>query len=219
MSHLIATVSKIESCDSLNIVNFECKGQTLSMMSLDLVSAIKVGTKVKLLTQASHIAVAKEFSGDISYSNKFSCTLESMENGQLLSSLKLNFFGTIIESIITLNSSKRMNLKVGDKVKLIFEDGNEMVEVVSSSKGSFTVNSDKSGDVFVYGREVNDFHVVDYEAISMLNVSATQELFKLIQQLQKDNTALNSKLKEFTSMKSDIELLKEAVGIDAQTNN
>jgi len=116
MSHLIATVSKIESCDSLNIVNFECKGQTLSMMSLDLVSAIKVGTKVRLVTKPSHIAVAKEFSGDISYSNQLSCTIESMENGQLLSSLKLNFFGTIIESIITLNSSKRMDLKVGDKV-------------------------------------------------------------------------------------------------------
>ena len=32
--------------------------------------------------------------------------------------------------------------------------------------------------VFVYGKEVNDFRVVDYDAISMLNVSATQELAK-----------------------------------------
>ncbi len=116
MSNLIARVSKIQSCDSLHIVSFECNTQTLSMMSLDISDNIKVGTKVKLTAKPSHIAVAKEFHGDISYSNQLSTTIESIDNGQLLSSIKLSFFDTILESIITLNSSKRMNLKVGDKV-------------------------------------------------------------------------------------------------------
>ena len=35
-----------------------------------------------------------------------------------------------------------------------------------------------SSRVFVYGREVKDFRVVDYEAIAMLNVSATQALHR-----------------------------------------
>ena len=39
--------------------------------------------------------------------------------------------------------------------------------------------------MFVYGKEVVDFHVVDYTAVSMLNVSATQELYKLILKQQK----------------------------------
>ena len=34
--------------------------------------------------------------------------------------------------------------------------------------------------MFVYGREVNDFRSVDYDAIAMLNVSATQELHRLV---------------------------------------
>ncbi|MCB0315959.1 MAG: hypothetical protein KDH84_22350, partial [Calditrichaeota bacterium] len=58
--------------------------------------------------------------------------------------------------------------------------------------------------VFVYGREVNDFHTVDYEAISMLNVSATQELYRLIQQQQREIDALKSQnnalKKEVTSL-------------------
>lgn len=116
MSNLIAIVSKIENCDSLHIVNFECKGQTLTMMSLNISDEIQVGTKVKLSVKPSHIAVAKEFSGDISYSNQLSTTIESIENGQLLSSINMSFFDTTLESIITLNSSKRMNLKVGDRV-------------------------------------------------------------------------------------------------------
>ncbi|MCF8277900.1 MAG: tail fiber domain-containing protein [Flavobacteriales bacterium] len=121
---------------------------------------------------------------------------------------------TINNGMINLST----DMKVGDKVKLIFEEGNEMVEVVSTSEGSFTVNSERSGDVFVYGREVNDFHVVDYEAIAMLNVSATQELFKLIQQLQKENTEIKTELKGYASLQSDIERLKEALGIDAQSS-
>ena len=38
-----------------------------------------------------------------------------------------------------------------------------------------------------YGKEVEDFRVVDYEAISMLNVSATQELYKRLELLEKEN--------------------------------
>ena len=116
MSKLIATVKDIENCDSLNIVKFDFNGQVLSMMSLDLNKNIKIGTKVNLVVKPSHVAIAKNFSGDVSYSNKLDTTIIDIENGKLLSSITLNIFDTSIESIITVNSSKRMNLKVGDKV-------------------------------------------------------------------------------------------------------
>lgn len=51
------------------------------------------------------------------------------------------------------------------------------------------MNSEKEGNVFVYGKQVDDFHTVDYEAIAMLNVSATQELLKRIKQLEVENMA------------------------------
>lgn len=116
MSSLVATVKSIDNCDSLHIVKFECYSQTLSMMSLDIDTSIKIGTKVRLSIKPSHIAIAKNFSGDVSYSNKLETTILSCENGQLLSSVKLKFFDTTLESIITVNSSKRMDLKVGEKV-------------------------------------------------------------------------------------------------------
>ena len=62
-------------------------------------------------------------------------------------------------------------------MKLIFQESDKMVEVVKASEQGFWVSdSTATGQVFVYGREVDDFHSVDYEAISMLNVSATQRL-------------------------------------------
>ena len=116
MSNLIASVTDIQKCDSLHIVKFECYSQTLSMMSLDLDDQIKVGSKVKLVVKPSHVAIAKNFSGDVSYSNILKATVLSCENGQLLSSVKLKYFDTTLESIITVASSNRMNIKEGDEV-------------------------------------------------------------------------------------------------------
>ena len=85
--------------------------------------------------------------------------------------------------------SLKTDLKKGDRVKLIFEEdeqtGDELVEVLSSDENGFNVDTKKEGKVFVYGKEIDDFHIVDYDAVSMLNVSATQELYKLILKQQK----------------------------------
>jgi len=116
VSQLIATVSDIQHCDSLHIVSFLCHGQTLTMMSLELASEVQVGTRVKLLVKPSHIAIAKGFSGEVSYANQLECTITSIDNGELLSSVHLRFADTLLESIITLNSSQRMDLDVGDSV-------------------------------------------------------------------------------------------------------
>ena len=112
MSILSATIIDIQNCDTLHIVKFDTYGITLSMMSLDLSADIKLGTKVNLIVKPSQIAIAKNFSGEVSYSNKLNSTIISLENGKLLSSIKLSFFDTILESIITVASSQKMNLKV-----------------------------------------------------------------------------------------------------------
>ena len=116
MSNIIGTVSKIQNCDSLNIVNFDFNGTPLSMMSLELNANIQIGTKVKLNCKSSHIAIAKNFSGEVSYSNRLDCEIVSLVNGELLCCLHLKIFDTVLESIITVNSSKKMDLKVGDNV-------------------------------------------------------------------------------------------------------
>ncbi len=77
--------------------------------------------------------------------------------------------------------------KVEDKIKLIYPDGSkELVNIIESDGNKIKVDSDKSGEVFVYGKEVDDYHSVDYDALSMLNISATQELYKIIKELKKE---------------------------------
>ena len=49
-------------------------------------------------------------------------------------------------------------------------------------------------EVFVYGHEVKDLRAVDYEAIAMLNVSASQELSRRLEKQEKELAELREKL-------------------------
>ncbi len=121
MNKFKAKITKIQSVDNLNIVNFDFWGQSLSMMSLDLNDKIKVGSEVILTTKPTHIAIAKEFNGNISYSNQLSAKITNIDNGELLSSIKLRTGDAMCESIITKNSSVRMNLQLGNSVTIFIK--------------------------------------------------------------------------------------------------
>ena len=124
MSQLVATIKKINSIDNLNIVEFDFHGLTLKMMSLDLNADVQIGKKVKLSVKPTNISIAKNLIGEISLSNQIVATIENLENGQLLSSISLKVHNTILESIITVDSSKRMNLQIGESVTILIKASN-----------------------------------------------------------------------------------------------
>ena len=116
MSNLSATVASIQSNDGLNIVTFALSGQSLSMVSLELDEALTVGSKCLLNVNASSVAIGKNFSGMLSYSNQLSARVAAIENGELLARIVLDISGNRLESLITIASSERLGLKVGDEV-------------------------------------------------------------------------------------------------------
>ena len=71
---------------------------------------------------------------------------------------------------------------------------------------------------FYSDTQVDDFHSVDYDAISMLNVSATQEQQKLIEALQAEvahlkgeNITLKSQVSRLTELEQDMLKLKALI--------
>ena len=124
MSQFVATIKKINSIDNLNIVEFDFHGLTLKMMSLDLNDDVKIGKKVELSVKPSNISIAKNLIGEISLSNQIVATIQSLENGQLLTSVILKINDTLLESIITVDSSKRMNLQIGEVVTILIKASN-----------------------------------------------------------------------------------------------
>ena len=116
MSKLTAIIEKIQNVDNLNIVSFDFNSISLKMMSLDLSEDISVGKKVSLNIKPTSVAIGKNFIGELSYSNKISSKIVSIKEGKLLCSIQLLVADTVFESIITLESVQRMNLKIGDAV-------------------------------------------------------------------------------------------------------
>lgn len=132
MSQLIASIIKINTLDGLNIVQFDFLGIPLKMMSLDLSKDIQVGKKVLLGVKSTNISIAKNLQGEISLSNQIIAKIQNVQNGQLLSSITLKKDDILIESIITVDSSKRMDLKENDEVTLLIKASDlSILEVIN----------------------------------------------------------------------------------------
>ena len=87
------------------------------------------------------------------------------------------------------------SLKIGERVRVIHSKGHELLEVLETTPASFRVSLDANvQEVFVYGREVDDLRSVDYDAISMLNVSATQELHRRVRTLEERLEAIEKRI-------------------------
>lgn len=109
----------------------------------------------------------------------------------------------------------KTKLQVGDRVKLIFSGSDQVFVVKEVTENGFKVDTDQEGKVFVYGQEVNDFHTVDYEAIAMLNVSATQELLKRIESLETEKHDLKAEVESLNDRMNRIEsFIYQQVGSD-----
>jgi len=107
------------------------------------------------------------------------------------------------------------NLKVGERVRLIGEKEPGIYVVLEVRDGAFRSDFKPATErVFVYGREVNDFRTVDYDAISMLNVSATQELSRKLDAQQAELTELQTKFNEAMAEKETI--LKRLVALETR---
>ena len=111
-------------------------------------------------------------------------------------------------------SSKSYEIKIGDKIELVHPEKGKVQAVVAGVSGNeFTVKdwlyaTDK---IFVFGREVSDFRTVDYDALSMLGISA-------IQQLAKENEALKHRLDKLETLEKRLNILETNSSIPKENN-
>ena len=123
-----------------------------------------------------------------------------MENAVTISSDFIPNIFTVSKGIqfangkLTVALDKNHGLEVGDVVKLYTEKEEKVIVSAVPSANSFVVEwtspAPKDEKIFVYGKGIRDFHAVDYDQIFTLNVSATQELARQVEQLKKENEVL-----------------------------
>jgi hypothetical protein len=96
----------------------------------------------------------------------------------------------------------------GDKVRVITASGQQEVMVEAVESNRFKINLPNAERIFFFGKEVNDFHTVDYEALTTLNISATQALLNEIELLKKQNKALEVKVSQVNELKAEVQQIK-----------
>jgi hypothetical protein len=88
-------------------------------------------------------------------------------------------------------------LKIDDNIKIYTDEleSEQFCKIIEITETSIKIDKSINGkNAFIYGKQINDFHVLNKEYIYTLNVCATQELYKLIQQLQQQVAELTNRI-------------------------
>ncbi len=125
MNKIVATIREIKNVDNLHIIKSDFFTQTLTMISLELPNDLKITSKVELGVKPTNVTIAKNFSGFISLDNQLFSSVVSIEEGKLLACVNLKIEDTVLQSIITLESLKNLELRVGDEVR-VFIDASQL---------------------------------------------------------------------------------------------
>lgn len=103
---------------------------------------------------------------------------------------------------LTLEMAKAVDLQAGDIVDIICsdEDGRQPFNVVRATGNTFTITTDKElENLFVYGKQVNDFRTVDYDALFMLGISSIQALNMEVNTLKEEVAVLKTALTAYSA--------------------
>jgi hypothetical protein len=110
------------------------------------------------------------------------------------------------QNAYSISLAKTHGLKEGETVRLIAEKNPELhvvAHVVDDKTFTVTTKELLADKVFVYGKQCLDLKSVDYDAIAMLNVSATQELAKKVDALEAENAKLKGDVDRLTTIEGE----------------
>ncbi len=80
---------------------------------------LKVGNRVQLLFKETEVSLAKDLQGFISLRNRFPVSIISIDRGDILSAVNLNYSGKPVMSVITTRGVERLQLAVGDQLEAL----------------------------------------------------------------------------------------------------
>lgn len=119
INEIYAKVVRIITKDNLSFIKFESFEKEFSMLSLSV--SLDINDEVIISFKPSSVAIAKGSLGLLSYSNQIKTNISNLEIGEILTSIKANFYDFKLESLISTNSAKRLNLELNDEITMLIK--------------------------------------------------------------------------------------------------
>ncbi|MDP2153350.1 MAG: TOBE domain-containing protein [Methylotenera sp.] len=128
MNKLTGRIAAIQCNSHMSLVDVVIGSDTLSATLLEtpeVAEYLKIGNRVSLLFKETEVSLAKNLTGLISLRNRFAVTVRSIERGDILSAVVLDYAGKTLTAVITTRGMDRLQLAIGDEVEALVK-ANEM---------------------------------------------------------------------------------------------
>lgn len=131
MNKFTGTIKQIQQSGAVLLIDVEVVEQTFSVLLIE--SAIRPqwlaeGNTVDVVFKESEVSLAKGLSGKISIRNRMNCIVTSINRGELLSTVTMQFGSYTITSAITTRALDSLEIKVTDEI-IAFIKSNEITLV------------------------------------------------------------------------------------------
>lgn len=124
MNKLNGKIAAIDCNSHMSLVDVTVGGDVFAATLLETPQTaeyLRVGTDVTLLFKETEVSLAKNLSGLISLRNRFPVTICSIERGDILSAVRLDYAGRALTSVITTRGVDRLQLAVGDVAEALIK--------------------------------------------------------------------------------------------------
>jgi len=115
LNSIRAEVFSIESAKEINYIKLDANGVKISLLTLQLPKGIEIDSKVNILCKESEVSIGLSKS-EISISNQIEGVITGLEIGKVVTLITVKSDAGVIKSMITTDSSKRLNLQKDLKV-------------------------------------------------------------------------------------------------------
>ena len=122
MNKLQGIITKIQKADAVLLVDVNVQGHAFSALLIESGQTpqwLYVGNLIGIVFKETEVSLAKDLSGKISMRNRMKCTVQSINRGNVLSSVTMQFISYSITSAITTRAVDSLKITVGEEIEAL----------------------------------------------------------------------------------------------------
>jgi len=122
MNKLQGVIVQIQKAGAIMLVDINVDGQIFSALLVESAGQsdwLIKNKAINIVFKETEVSLAKNLSGLISSENRMICKVLKVEEGVILSTIKLQFKAHLITSAITTRSADSLHIKDGDKIEAL----------------------------------------------------------------------------------------------------